>query len=204
MDARPILHTVARVLAENGLEAILIGNAAAALQGAPVTTVDFDFLIRKTPRNTRRLKAVAKALDAVVFRPFYPSSGMVRMSRDDDGLQLDFMTAIDGVTSFASMRAQSHPEDFGGHTLLVADLPAVAASKRAAGLGTRQYWISWRRRSMKPQRPKRKPSRKQVLAALKAESDRALVDMIRGLLAKPLNERTHFLRKRIGYRASCL
>lgn len=33
MDARPILEAVARVLAEQGLEAILIGNAAAALQG---------------------------------------------------------------------------------------------------------------------------------------------------------------------------
>jgi len=133
MDARPILHTVARVLAENGLEAILIGNAAAALQGAPVTTVDFDFLIRKTPRNTQKLKAVAKALDAVVFRPFYPSSGMVRLSRDDDGLQLDFMTVIDGVSSFAALRSQSHAENFGEHELLVADLSAVAASKRAAG-----------------------------------------------------------------------
>ena len=52
---------------------------------------------------------------------------------------------------------------------------------------------------------KRKPpTRKQTLAALKAESDRALVAMIRRLLAKPIEERTHFLRKKIGYRASAL
>jgi hypothetical protein len=43
MDARPILLDVVRVLREHNLEAILIGNAAAALQGAPVTTVDADF-----------------------------------------------------------------------------------------------------------------------------------------------------------------
>ena len=133
MDARPILHIVARVLAENELEAILIGNAAAALQGAPVTTIDFDFLFRKTPRNIQKLKAVARALGAVILRPFYPSSGLFRMSRDDDGLQLDFMTTIDGVASFAALRAQSHAEDFGGHSLLVANLAVVAASKRAAG-----------------------------------------------------------------------
>lgn len=133
MDARPILNTIARVLAENGLEAILIGNAAAALQGAPVTTIDFDFLFRKTPRNIQKLKAVAKALGAVVFRPFYPSSGLMRITRDEDGLQLDFMPMIHGISSFAALRARSHTEDFGGHPLLVANLAAVLASKRAAG-----------------------------------------------------------------------
>jgi hypothetical protein len=49
MDARPILVMIARALQEQGLEAILIGNAAAALQGAPVTTVDFDFLYPRRP-----------------------------------------------------------------------------------------------------------------------------------------------------------
>ena len=34
------MSTIAAALAEVRLEAILIGNAAAALQGAPVTTVD--------------------------------------------------------------------------------------------------------------------------------------------------------------------
>jgi len=62
-----------------------------------LSTVDFDFLIRKTPRNTQKLKAVAKALDAVVFRPFYPSSGMVRLSRDDDGLQLERLPEFRGL-----------------------------------------------------------------------------------------------------------
>ena len=57
---------------------------------------------------------------------------------------------------------------------------------------------------MIPQRSNRKPSRKQALAALKAESDLALVEMIRRPLAKPLNQRTHFLRKRVSYRGSCL
>jgi hypothetical protein len=33
-------------------------------------------------------------------------------------------------------------------------------------------------------------------AALKAESERALVDQIRRLLALPMNKRTHFLRVR--------
>jgi len=51
---------------------------------------------------------------------------------------------------------------------------------------------------------RRKPSRKQQLAALRVENERALIDTIRRLLAKPMEERTHFLRKKISYRGSCL
>jgi hypothetical protein len=47
MDARPALFTLARVLHEHGLEAVLIGNEATALQGAPITTVDLEGL--RTP-----------------------------------------------------------------------------------------------------------------------------------------------------------
>jgi hypothetical protein len=49
MNAAPLLHSVVAALAEVRLEVILIGNAAAAIQGAPVTTVDFDFMFRATP-----------------------------------------------------------------------------------------------------------------------------------------------------------
>ena len=51
---------------------------------------------------------------------------------------------------------------------------------------------------------KAKSSRKDKLAALRQESEAALIEQIRRLLAKPMAERTHFLRKRISWRASCL
>ena len=41
---------------------LLLVPAAAALQGAPVTTVDLDFLFRKTPRNLAKLKVLAGRL----------------------------------------------------------------------------------------------------------------------------------------------
>jgi hypothetical protein len=133
MDARPLLETLARALDHAKLEAILIGNAAAALHGAPVTTIDFDFFFRKTPRNLQKLKAVAKDLQAVLLRPYYPISDLYRLVREDDGLQADFMGTIDGVRSFESLRANSDQVDFAGHRLLVASLAAVVQSKRAAG-----------------------------------------------------------------------
>jgi hypothetical protein len=57
---------------------------------------------------------------------------------------------------------------------------------------------------MKSKKVAKKVTRKQQLAALQAESDRALIESIRALLAKPLQERTHFLRKRVGLRATCI
>jgi hypothetical protein len=107
MDAAPILTRVAEVLQKYGLEAVLIGNAAAALQGAPVTTVDFDFFFRRTPANLKKLKRIAADLGAVALHPYYPASGLIRLMRDDDGLQLDFMDVIDGVSSLEGVRRRS-------------------------------------------------------------------------------------------------
>jgi len=56
-------------------------------------------------------------------------------------------------------------------------------------------------------RPRSKPTfvaRRKRLAALRRESDRALVDLIRRQLALPPEKRTNFLRKRVGPRGSAL
>lgn len=132
MDGRPLLLEIARALRLQNLEAILIGNAAAALQGAPVTTLDVDFLFRKTPLNLRKLRAVARTLKAVVFTPYYSVSDMFRLVREDDSLQIDFMTRIHGARSF-NIRSRASTVDLGREQILVADLSDIIASKRAAG-----------------------------------------------------------------------
>lgn len=133
MDAAPLLGEVAGYLHASRLEAVLIGNAGAALQGAPVTTVDFDFFFRKTPRNLVKIKAVARALDATVMRPYYPVSDLFRIVRDRDGLQVDFMGAIHGIRSFEGVRDRAASVEIGGVSLLVASLADIIRSKRAAG-----------------------------------------------------------------------
>jgi hypothetical protein len=51
----------------------------------------------------------------------------------------------------------------------------------------------------------RKPrARAAKLRALRHESDRALVDLIRRRLALAPQQRTHFLRKRVVFRGSAL
>jgi hypothetical protein len=133
MDASPILARVAGLLEKHRLETVLIGNAAAALQGAPVTTIDLDFLFRYTPANVRKLKALARDLNAVVLRPFYPISGLFRIMRDDDGLQLDFLSVIDGVRSFEGMRTRAKLVRIGDSQMYVAALADIIKSKKASG-----------------------------------------------------------------------
>jgi len=132
MDASPLLESVAAALAGARLEAILIGNAAAAIQGAPVTTVDFDFMFRSTPANLNKLKKFAVRMDAVILRPYYPVSALYRVMNDDRGLQVDFMPAIHGVKSFNSLRSRAGKIELSGRSLWVAHLADIIASKRAA------------------------------------------------------------------------
>lgn len=132
MTAEPLLELAARVLAKHRLDAVLIGNAAAALQGSPVTTVDLDFMFRKTPRNLGKLRRIADDLDAVVLHPFYPASGLYRVLRERDGLQFDFMAKVDGIRSFDSLRSRAATTRFGKYDLKVAALEDIIASKKAA------------------------------------------------------------------------
>lgn len=133
MNAEPLLTSIAAALGKARLEVVLIGNAAAAIQGAPVTTVDFDFMFRTTPANLEKLKKFARLLDAVILRPYYPVSALYRVVNDDRGLQADFMPAIHGVKSFNSLRSRAEKTVLAGHALWVASLRDIIASKRATG-----------------------------------------------------------------------
>lgn len=68
--------------------AVLVGNAAAALQGAPVTTLDFDFMVRDTKLNLKKLRTLARALKMSMSQPFSPASDLYRLVQDETGLQL--------------------------------------------------------------------------------------------------------------------
>ena len=195
MNAEPLLTAVVVALAEVRLEAILIGNAAAAIQGAPVTTVDFDFMFRATPVNLEKLKKFAKRVDAVILRPYYPASALYRVMNDDRGLQVDFMPVIHGVKSFNSLRSRAEKISLGGQQVWVAHLADVIASKRAAGRGTRPSSTFWKRHCVKKVSQRRK--RNAALKALRMESDRALVELIRRRLAQPVAKRLNFLRVRV-------
>jgi predicted nucleotidyltransferase len=132
MNAHPILLQIGRALASRKLQAVMIGNAAAALRGAPVTTLDFDFMFRATPANLDKLKRLSEDWGAQILRPFYPVSSLFRMVNDETGLQVDFMSAIHGVKSFSSLLARANPFEVGGVQLQVASIEDIIKSKRLA------------------------------------------------------------------------
>ena len=132
MDATPFLERIAAVLNHHGLDAVLIGNAAAALRGAPVTTVDFDFVIHSTRLNVEKLKRIANELGLPLHRPYYPASKLYRIGGTEYGLQLDFMPPVSGLQKFESLKAHSTEVRFGHSWIQVADLRDVIRGKKAA------------------------------------------------------------------------
>jgi predicted nucleotidyltransferase len=132
MNAEPILTLIARALTKAKLEVVMIGNAAAALQGAPVTTLDFDFCFRAAEVNERKIRAFARALDATISRPHEPVSTMVRVENDDISMQVDFLPDKPMGMNLASLRSRAARISIAGHGVWVADLEDIAAGKRKA------------------------------------------------------------------------
>ncbi|MGA2737437.1 MAG: hypothetical protein ABSG65_08295 [Bryobacteraceae bacterium] len=68
-----------------------------------------------------------------MLSPYYPASGLFRLMRDQDLLQVDFLGRIDGIRSLDGLRRRASRVDLDGYELLVASLADIIRSKRAAG-----------------------------------------------------------------------
>lgn len=132
VSAEPLLAILIKAFRKYKFETVLIGNAAAALQGAPITTVDFDFMYRDVPQNKVKLKLIAKELNGTLLKPYYPVSSLIRLSIDEVGIQADFMSTIHGVKSFAGLRKRAIEIEVGKEKLLIACINDIIKSKRAA------------------------------------------------------------------------
>jgi predicted nucleotidyltransferase len=124
---------VVRVLAalkSARLEAIVVGNVAAILQGVPVTTQDLDLLIRDTPRNHEKVAALGRALGARA-RKISALTSTLRLDLRAGTVDLLF-DALSGNLTFESLRSRAVRLRLGGEQAIVARLEDVIASKEAA------------------------------------------------------------------------
>lgn len=131
-NAGPILERILRAMREAHLEAILIGNSAAALWGAPVTTYDFDFYFRDTPQNLKKLPEIATSLQASLTQPHYPVSHIYRMSNPAEDIQVDMMTTLTGVRGYESIRSRATRSKIARETVWIASLKDIIKMKRSA------------------------------------------------------------------------
>jgi hypothetical protein len=197
MNAEPLLHRIAQLLAEHRLETVMVGNSAAALHGAPVTTLDIDFMFRKTPANLTKLKKVARSLDATSLKPYYPVSDLYRVVNDERGMQLDFMAKLDGIRSFEGLKSRAVSVEFGNQKLLVASVEGITKGSGLSAASTISPCSTfWSRRSVSKKNVMKANKGEPTKSALRKENDFALVEQIRRLLALPMNKRTNFLRVR--------
>ena len=115
------------------LEAIVIGNSASMLNGAPVTTQDIDLLIRDTKPNRRKL---ARFADEIGGSAPMPVSELSRVEWIEGRLAVPIEIHYDriaGGLTFSSIRSRAQLVRVGNEKLVVADLRDVIRSKQAAG-----------------------------------------------------------------------
>ena len=189
MNAAPLLVEIADAFAAAQLEAILIGNAGAAIHGAPVTTDDFDFFYRDSPANNTKLRKVAQVLGGQITQPFPTFSTVYRILRVESPLQVDLTGQVHGVKSFNSLRSKAFQVEIGGRTIMVASPADISMSSKEPSKSSKT----------------RKPTQRELaLEAMRQGSEQELTDMIRRQLALPMEKRTHFLRMRLPNGGSCL
>lgn len=121
-----------RALRSVGLEAIIVGMAAAALQGAPVTTLDVDLLVRDTRRNREKIRALGEALGAGSPLEISPLTASLRLVGGAVPVDVIF-DEIAGHLTFEAVRSRSATVSIGGGRGRVASLEDIIASKQAAG-----------------------------------------------------------------------
>jgi len=123
---------LARALRVARLEAVVIGNSASMLNGAPVTTQDIDLLIRDTKPNRRKLARFAEEIGGASPRPV---SGASNVEFIEGALAVPVeihFDRISGGLTFSSVRSRAQLVTVGDEQLAVAALADVIRARQAA------------------------------------------------------------------------
>jgi len=127
------LVKVAKALRAAKLEAIVIGNSASMLNGAPVTTQDIDLLIRDTRPNRRKLARFAEEIGGSAPMPVSELSKVEWIEgRLAVPVEIHY-DRISGGLTFSFLRSRAQHVMVGDEKLVVASLADIIRSKQAAG-----------------------------------------------------------------------
>jgi predicted nucleotidyltransferase len=134
MNAEADLIKLARLFAEINLQAVMIGNAAAAINGSPVTTLDVDFIVPQTPQTYRAIVLLAQKTDSVLQElKLIDDRYMYQLiPKNPEGIQLDFLYELASKDRYEKIKERARPVDFDGNKLHVAALEDIIRAKQAA------------------------------------------------------------------------
>lgn len=130
-----------RTLDRHRVAHVVVGGVAAILEGAPITTLDLDFVYRLDEENIRTLEAALAELSATYRDPagrrILPTTERLRTNRvnllETSAGLLDAMQQIGAGWSYEDLLPRSHSCKVGEMEVKVLDLDAVIESKEAAG-----------------------------------------------------------------------
>ena len=132
MNAGPYLEELAKRVFDVGLDTVMTGNAAAAINGAPVTTLDVDFMLEQTDENYMKLASLAQQMNyRFVELKLVDDRYMYRLMHRSEPFVIDFVFSPKGISSYSDLKKRSSDVFFGACKLQVASLEDVIASKRA-------------------------------------------------------------------------
>ena len=114
-----------KALHKEKIDCILIGMMAAVEQGAPLSTVDYDFWIDLSERQYLRIHKLVRGLKGTVVAP--------TLFELSDGTQVNIVFRADGLRSFDFELNNCHIGKLAGHRVNVLNLKRIIASKRASG-----------------------------------------------------------------------
>jgi hypothetical protein len=126
------LAELAAAIVESKLDAVVVGNTASVLHGAPVMTQDVDLLVRDTKPNRTKLVRLAATLGGAKPQRVSELASALRIHGTQVPVDILF-DALPGRLSFASVKSRAVVMPAGRNTLTVASLADVIQSKEAAG-----------------------------------------------------------------------
>ena len=141
-DPAPDFLAILEELTAQSVDFIVIGGVGAALQGAPVTTLDLDLVHSRATENVKRLLAALRALEAVYReqpeRRLTPSAADLAgpghhllMTRAGP---LDLLGAVVGGRSYEKLIGRALPIELApDKSIRVLDLPTLIRLKEELG-----------------------------------------------------------------------